>query len=154
MAGLRADLVPATATGDDLAAAFPAAPEGGGTVLVPRAEVVRGALAEGLRVKGWTVDDVVAYRTVGGDPDPAAVVAARGADAVAFTSSSTVDRTIGLLGAPGVPAVVVTIGPVTSDTVRAAGLHVTLEASESTIDGLVAALVSALPAHPWRQQQQ
>jgi uroporphyrinogen-III synthase len=152
-AGLGVDLVPATATGDDLAAAFPSAPDGG-RVLVPRAEVVRGALADGLRAKGWTVDDVVAYRTVGGRPDPAAVAAARRADAVAFTSSSTVDRTVGLLGASGVPGVVVTIGPVTSASARAAGLPVTVEAPESTIDGLVAALVSALAADPWRQQQQ
>jgi uroporphyrinogen III methyltransferase/synthase len=153
-AGLRADLVPAVATGDDLATAFPSPPAGGGTVLVPRAEEVRGGLVAGLRAAGWSVEEVVAYRTVGGDPDPSAVAAARRADAVAFTSSSTVDRTVDLLGADGVPPVVVTIGPVTSASARTAGLAVAAEAAEATIDGLAAALVSVLGGAAWRQQQQ
>ncbi len=149
-AGFGTDLVPDRATGGDLAGAFPGAPGDGGTVLVPRAEVVRGTLAEGLRAKGWTVDEVVAYRTVGGDPDPDAVAAARRADAVAFTSSSTVDRTLDLLGADGVPPVVVTIGPVTSAAARRAGLAVAAEAAEATVDGVAAALVSVLVDGPRR----
>jgi len=153
-AGVGTDLVPDRATGDDLAAAFPEAPDTGGTVLVPRAEVVRGALADGLRAKGWTVDEVVAYRTVGGEPDPAAVGAARRADAVAFTSSSTVERTLDLLGSGGLPPVVVTIGPVTSAAARAAGLEVAAEATEPTIDGVAAALVAVLAGDPRRPRQQ
>ena len=49
---------------------------------------------------------------------------------------------------------VVTIGPVTSASVRTAGLAVTAEAAEATIDGLAAALVSVLGGAAWRQQQQ
>jgi uroporphyrinogen-III synthase len=112
--------------------------------LFPRAESVRGVLASGLRAKGWVVDEVVAYRTVAGTPEPDAVAAASRADAVAFTSSSTVERTVELLGADNIPAVVVSIGPVTSASVVAAGLAVTVEAIEHTIDGLVAAVVTAL----------
>jgi uroporphyrinogen-III synthase len=105
---------------------------------------VRGVLASGLRAKGWVVDEVVAYRTVAGSPEPDAIAAARRADVVAFTSSSTVERTVELLGIDKVPPVVVSIGPITSASVVAAGLAVTAEAIEHTIDGLVAAVVTAV----------
>jgi len=90
------------------------------------------------------VDEVVAYRTVAGDPPPEAVEAAGRADAVAFTSSSTVERTVGLLGRSGVPPVVVSIGPVTSSSARALGLDVSAEARPHTIDGVVEAVLAAL----------
>ena len=159
--GIAADLVPAVAVSEHLADAFPALdPPGTGTVLFPRAESVRGALAAGLTAKGWLVDEVVAYRTVAGDPGPEALGAARRSEAVAFTSSSTVARTVELLGADGVPPVVVTIGPVTSGSVRDAGLEVSVEADPHTIDGLVDGLVAALggnrsgtPHQPEQRQQ-
>ena len=143
-AGFTADLVPATAVSDALADEFPPAGPGAGPILFPRAESVRGALAPVLRAKGWRVDEVVAYRTVAGDPPPEAVEAAGRADAVAFTSSSTVERTVGLLGRSGVPPVVVSIGPVTSSSARALGLDVSAEARPHTIDGVVEAVLAAL----------
>ena len=145
--GFRPDLVPEVSVSDALAEAFAAPPPAGGSVLFPRAESVRGVLAEGLRSKGWTVEEVVAYRTVGSAPDPERLTAARQADAVAFTSSSTVARAVDLLGAGGLPPVVVTIGPVTSDAVRVAGLQVAAEAHEPTIEGLVSALLAARSDH-------
>jgi uroporphyrinogen-III synthase len=152
-AGVTVDLVPDRSVADALAESFPPpapGPEGRdgpgdpGTVLFPRAETVRGALAEGLRDKGWRVDEVEAYRTVAGEPSPDAVGAAGRADAVAFTSSSTVQRTLDLLGEDGVPDVVVSIGPVTTASARSAGLIVAAEARPHTIDGLVEAVVEAL----------
>jgi uroporphyrinogen-III synthase len=147
--GHPADLVPATSVAEAVVDELPDPNTGSGRdstgrVLFPRAESVRGVLASGLRAKGWVVDEVVAYRTVAGTPEPDAVAAASRADAVAFTSSSTVERTVELLGADNIPAVVVSIGPITSASVVAAGLAVTVEAIEHTIDGLVAAVVTAL----------
>jgi hypothetical protein len=74
------------------------------------------------------------------------VADARAADAIAFTSSATVERTVELLGVAGVPPVVASIGPVTSASARAAGLDITVEAAEHTLDGLVAGLVAAVTA--------
>lgn len=147
--GHPADLVPATSVAEAVVDALPGpSTESGrdstGRVLFPRAESVRGVLASGLRAKGWVVDEVVAYRTVAGTPEPDAVAAASRADAVAFTSSSTVERTVALLGIDSIPPVVVSIGPITSASVVAAGLAVTGEAIEHTIDGLVAAVVTAV----------
>jgi uroporphyrinogen-III synthase len=155
--GIVPDLVPADAVSDALVAVFPAAPAEGaapgrptgeGTALFVRAERVRDVVGPGLRAKGWRVDEAVAYRTVAGDVGPASVARARTADAVAFTSSSTVERTVDLLGPEGVPGVVVSIGPVTSGAVRAAGLRVSAEAVVHTLDGLVAAVVDALGTAP------
>jgi uroporphyrinogen-III synthase len=169
--GIAPDLVATVSVSEALAEQFPAIdplepggpgsrPGGVGTVLFPRAETVRGALAAGLRAKGWVVDEVIAYRTVSAVPRPEDVESALRADAVLFTSSSTVERTIDVLGADSLPPVVVTIGPVTSRSARAAGVVVTGEASPHTIDGLVDALVEALsaervtrPRTPYQQQQ-
>jgi uroporphyrinogen III methyltransferase/synthase len=150
--GIVPDLVPDVAVSDALVDAFPvAAPPGAapgrvtadGAALFVRAERVRDVVGPGLAARGWRVDEVVAYRTVAGDVDPSAVEAARTADAVAFTSSSTVERTVELLGVTGVPSVVASIGPVTSASARAAGLEVTIEAVDHTLDGLVAAVAAA-----------
>jgi len=147
-AGRSVDLMPEVSMAVALAGAFPTASPGGpgGTVLYPRAETVSGSLAAGLRAKGWLVDEVVAYRTVAGHPGPEAVAAAGRADAVAFTSSSTVTRALELLGPGGLPPVVVTIGPVTSGTARSAGLTVAVEANPHTIEGLVEAVEAAFGA--------
>lgn len=151
--GLVPDLVPEHAVSDSLVEVFPQADPPGtapgrGTdhdvVLFVRAERVREVVAPGLMAKGWRVDEVVAYRTVAGDVEPGAVIRATAADAVAFTSSSTVERTVDLLGIGGVPPIVVSIGPVTSEAARAAGLEVAAEAEPHTLDGLVAAVLEAL----------
>jgi uroporphyrinogen-III synthase len=156
--GVVPDLVPGDAVSEALVDAFPVpgpaggAPAGGtpghdtvrGAALFVRAERVRDVVVPGLVAKGWRVDEAVAYRTVAGAVPPEAVARARAADAVAFTSSSTVERTVDLLGTAGVPRVIVSIGPVTSGAVRAAGLEPTAEATVHTLDGLVAATVDAL----------
>jgi uroporphyrinogen-III synthase len=155
--GFPPALVPEVSMSEALGEAFPAVPPGlraspagtpeqPPTVLFPRAETVRGALAPVLRAKGWVVDEVIAYRTTADHPGPHAVAAARGADAIAFTSSSTVDRAVALLTPGGVPPVVASIGPMTSNSVRAAGLEVAVEAGVHTVEGLVEALVGALGA--------
>jgi uroporphyrinogen-III synthase len=156
-AGHPPELVPRVATSEALAEAFPplgpsapvgetrAGPPAGG-VLFPRAEVVGGTLATALRAKGWPVEEVVAYRTVAGSPDPGAVETAARADVITFTSSSTVVRTLELLGPLRVPPMVVTIGPVTSDAARRAGLVVAREASPHTVTGVVDAVLDAVSA--------
>jgi uroporphyrinogen-III synthase len=146
--GIAADLIPEVPIAESLVAGFPSPPDrggdGGGRVLFPRAEQVRPTLAAGLRGLGWTVEEVIAYRTVAGRPDEKAIADADHADAVAFTSSSTVDRAIGLLGLDGLPPVAVTIGPITSASARAAGVTVVEEASPHTLEGLVDAVVRAI----------
>ncbi|MCU1379299.1 MAG: uroporphyrinogen-III synthase/uroporphyrinogen-III C-methyltransferase [Acidimicrobiales bacterium] len=143
-ANVLADLVPDRFVAEALVDSFPDAPEGGGRVLVPQAADARPVLADGLRAKGWYVDVVEAYRTVPGRPSTHALAAAREADAITFTSSSTVTGYLEVAGADAVPPVVVSIGPITSATAKEHGLDVAIEADPSTVDGLVAALRTAL----------
>ncbi len=138
-----ADLQPATYVAEELTAALLAA-GGAGRVLVPRAAVARDVLPDGLRAAGWEVEVVEAYRTVPAPIGPERIAAARDADAIAFTSSSTVTGFLAAAGPEAVPPVVACIGPVTAATARAAGVHVDVVAEEHTIDGLVGALVGAL----------
>jgi uroporphyrinogen III methyltransferase/synthase len=139
--GVLADLVPPRFVAEALVEAFPA---GSGRVLLPRAAVARDTLPDGLRAKGWTVDVVEAYRTERIPVTDEARERARTADAITFTSSSTVTNFLDAAGRDALPPVVACIGPVTAGTARAQGLRVDVEAAEHTIDGLVEALVAHL----------
>ncbi len=111
-----------------------------GRVLIPRAETARDVLPDGLAAAGWDVDVVPAYRTVAPAPDPDAAALLAEAEVITFTSSSTVTNFVDTYGADAVPEVVASIGPITTATARDRGLDVTVEATEHTVDGLVAAL--------------
>lgn len=139
--GVRADLVPDVAVGEALVDAFP---EGSGRVLVVCPEVARDIVPRGIGAKGWAVDQVVAYRTRTLRPNPALAAAVAAADAVTFTSSSTVDNLLDAVGVEGLPAMRVSIGPITSASLEARGATANVTAEPHTIDGLVAAVVEAL----------
>jgi len=141
-----ADLVPDRYVAEGLLEAFPDAPASGAArrVLIARAEEARAVLPDGLRARGWEVDVVAAYRTVAATVDEEARARVRGADAITFTSSSTVSRFVEAFGADAVPPIVAAIGPITGATARELALDVTVEAEEHTIAGLVDALVDRL----------
>ncbi len=146
-----ADLVPERFVAESLLSAFPDPPSDGDSpsnrrrrerrrVVISRAEAARQVLPDGLRARGWEVEVVPAYRTVAATVDPAVRAAVATADAITFTSSSTVARFVEALGPEAVPPVVACIGPITAATARDLGLAVDVEATEHTIAGLVAAL--------------
>ena len=143
--GLVADLLPDRYVAEGLLEAFPDPdPDGGGRVLVVRAAVGRDVLVDGLAARGWQVELVEAYRTVPATFDDATRARLAGADAVTFTSSSSVTSFVDSAGVDAVPPVVVTIGPITSATARERGLEVSAEADPHSLDGLVAAVSSQL----------
>ena len=137
---LTPDLVPESFVAESLLAAMPE-PSPGGRVLLARAAVARDVLPAGLTEAGWTVDVVDAYRTVTASPDRSLVEAVTTADLVAFTSSSTVERFVEIVGIDRVPTAVASIGPVTTATARALGLSVDVDAGVHTVAGLVEAIV-------------
>ena len=141
-AGWPVALVPDRFVAEGLLDVMPPGPaEPGGRALLVQAEVSRPALEHGLTERGWSVDRVSAYRTVDADITAADRRRAGAADIVTFTSSSTVERFVRLVGIDAVPATVASIGPITSATARELGVEVTIEASVHTLDGLVDALV-------------
>jgi uroporphyrinogen III methyltransferase/synthase len=139
---LVADLKPASELAVALVPAFPT--PASGKVLFPRSASGRDELVEGLQSLGWEVDVVPAYRTVPAAVPPSLKEEAASADAVCFTSSSTVTGFVSSVGVSAVPAVVVCIGPVTAETAAASGLAVTAVASSHTIEGLVSTLIEVL----------
>jgi uroporphyrinogen-III synthase len=106
--------------------------------------VARDVLPAELRARGWDVEVVEAYRTVPVPISAETRAAAARADAITFTSSSTVTMFLEAAGRDAVPPVVACIGPVTAETARRHGLTVAVEAEVHTVDGLVRALVDAL----------
>ena len=135
------DLVPDRYVAEGLVDVFPEPGTGAGRVLLANAEVARDVVPEGLARLGWVVDVVPSYRTVAPPPDPASLAVLDGADVITFTSSSTVTNFVTAFGVEACPQVVACIGPITAATAREAGILVTIESAEHTIDGLVAALV-------------
>ncbi len=140
--GIRADVVPERSIAEALAESLAAVDVRERPVLVARAAEARDVLPAALRERGAKVDVVTLYETVAEDPEPDALAAAREADYITFTSSSTVRNFVAALGdRPPPRARVVSIGPVTSEAARTAGLEVAVEAERHDPDGLVDALV-------------
>ncbi len=110
-------------------------------VLVPRAEEARDVLPDGLRAQGAEVDVLALYRTVAAPLEPEDRAAALGADYLCFTSASSVTAFHDAAGTLDGPRVV-SIGPVTSEAIRALGRTVDVEATRHDPDGVVAALVA------------
>jgi uroporphyrinogen III methyltransferase/synthase len=140
--GIVADVVAERFVAEGLLEALPADLRGA-RALVARAEEARDTLPDGLRAAGADVDVVPLYRTLAAVPrHPERMLAA---DAVAFTSSSTVARFAEALAGHDLSGVRgVSIGPVTSATARDLGVGVVAEASEHDLDGLVDALLRVL----------
>ena len=140
-AGFHVHLVADPYTTEALASQFPT---GRGRVLLPRADIAPPGMEEALSAKGWTPVRVVAYRTGTSAtlPDEVERELAEGrVDAVTFTSASTV-RGFASLTASRPPAVA--IGPVTARAAREEGFRVAGVADPHTLEGVAAAVASAL----------
>ena len=124
----------------------------GKRVLLVRAKVARDVIPGELRAAGAQVDVVEAYETVVPEKSRARLRAlmkakARRPHIVTFTSSSTARNFAELLGSAAATSLqnvqFASIGPVTSATLRALRMPVTIEASEYTMGGLIRAIVLA-----------
>ena len=111
--------------------------------LVARAKEARDVLPDALRARGAEVDVLDLYQTLAEPLSPRALAAAREADYITFTSSSTVRFFLDAAGDGGLsPSTrIVSIGPVTSETLREHGLDPHIEADDHDIDGVIQALL-------------
>ena len=141
--GIRADVVPERFVAESLVEALE-------QVQVRRALIVRAArarevLPEALRARGTEVDVLALYETVAEPLSAQALAAARAADYITFTSSSTVSFFLQAAGGEAgfAPSTrVVSIGPVTSASLREAGLTPDVEAESHDIDGVIDAILA------------
>ncbi len=144
--GVSVDVVPEKFTAEAVLDLLNGLGVAGQRVLLPQGSLARKTLAEGLRAAGATVDTVETYRT-------SAVALAPGVrdwmlrgeiDAVTFASPSSVRNLVDDLGhASDVlhRMVVACVGPMTAETARRHGIEPDVVAEESTVGGLVNALI-------------
>ena len=146
--GIAADVIPERFVAEALVEVLEDVEVDGKRVLIARAAEARDVLPDALRERGASVDVVALYETVREAPDEKAIAAAQGADYVTFTSSSTVKNLTEALGERFPAAArIVSIGPVTSETVREVGLEVAVEADRHDVDGLLSALLADAATH-------
>lgn len=149
-AGFRVDLVPELYVAESLVEGLLAKVDGQ-RILLARAAVARDVIPDAMRAAGALVDVVDAYRNVLPETAPEQLRRAfeQGIDAATFTSSSSATHLLEAARAGGVAwpfagVRAVSIGPVTSQTLRELGWEPAGEAEPSDIPGLVAAVVQAL----------
>jgi uroporphyrinogen III methyltransferase/synthase len=148
--GIEADIVPERFVAEGLLEALADESLDGRRVLLARAADARDVLPDGLRERGAVVDVLALYRTVSEPLTRRQTEALKAVTYVTFTSSSTVRFLLEALREAGEasPAAalgsarLVSIGPVTSATLREHGLEPDVEAERHDIDGLIAALTA------------
>ena len=141
--GITADVLPERFVAESLVEALAELPVS--RALVARASQARDVLPDALRARGAEVDVLALYETVAEPLSPDALAAARNADHITFTSSSTVRFFLQAAGGEAglSPATrIVSIGPVTSATLREHGLEPDVEAERHDIDGVIDAVLA------------
>jgi uroporphyrinogen-III synthase len=155
-AGLPVDLIPERAVGESVVDSLRDRVRGH-RVLLARASVARDVIPAELAIHGAKVDIVETYKTA--IPIESVAKLAEQFDptvkpphAVTFTSSSTVQHFFRLLGEAGIAIIpkgvsALSIGPITSATLREFGWEPAAEATQSDVPGMVDAAVRALAIH-------
>jgi uroporphyrinogen III methyltransferase/synthase len=140
--GIVADIVPERFVAEALVEALADTPVE--HALVARAKDARDVLPDALRARGAQVDVLALYETLAEPLSPSALAAARAADYITFTSSSTVRFFLDALAGAGLSATtrIVSIGPITSQTLREHGLEPHVEAEDHDVDGIIQALLA------------
>jgi uroporphyrinogen-III synthase len=144
--GLPVALVPETYVAEALVESL-IDQSAGKKILLVRAKNARNLIPDALRATGAVVDVVDAYRNILPAAAPELLRAAleKGIDAATFTSSSSVTHLADAACAAGIAfpfagVRAVSIGPITSKTLRELGWPPAAEASQSDVPGLVAAV--------------
>jgi uroporphyrinogen III methyltransferase/synthase len=162
--GVIADVVSERAVAESLVQALAEIPVE--RVLIASARETRPVLADGLRARGAEVEVLALYETLAEPLSPRALETAQSADYVTFTSSSTVRHfasavadaggagetaaspSVGTTGAAGgrlglTPRTrVVSIGPITSETLREHGVEPDVQADPYDVEGMIGALLA------------
>jgi uroporphyrinogen III methyltransferase/synthase len=128
----------------------------GERVLLPRGDLAREVLPRELKEKGLVPIEIDVYETVlveSQDELALEWIREKNIHMITFTSSSTVTNLLEVLRRRGIanPVEVLagipiaSIGPITSQTVVDAGLKVTIEPEDSTLDSLIQSIVNYNP---------
>jgi uroporphyrinogen III methyltransferase/synthase len=165
-AGARVDVMAADSRAEGVLQAIIGRAGGSGGVkglrfLVPRAQVARELLPIELRKLGAIVDTVDAYQTIKPDLDSHGIrqmLELRQIDAVTFTSPSTVEHFVNLIGGGDVVSLlgevlIACIGPVTAAAARQRGLEKIIQAEFHNAEALAREIITALGRWPGPKTQ-
>lgn len=150
--GIKVDLLPEKFTGEGLAEALISTGIRGQRIVIPRALVARDILPDMLKEAGADVVIAPIYQNVpakGRKEQLREELAEKKINMVTFTSSSTVTNFLTMVDAASEAELhelldnveIATIGPITSQTVEANGLHVAVQPETYTIADMVNAIV-------------
>ena len=144
--GIAVDIVPEEFISEGVVEAFKGEDMQNARVLLPRAEIARDVIPEGLRKLGARVDVAVSYRTVDSGRDGGELerlIKEGKVDVITFTSPSTVNNFITIMGKNlNLPENIriACIGPVTEKAAEKAGFTVDIMQGPHEITGLVEAM--------------
>lgn len=144
--GLRVDIIPEEYISEGILAAFKGRDLRGKKILLPRAEVARDVLPEGLEKLGASVEAVTAYRTIRSayrKSDLQPLIEEGKVDVITFTSPSTVMHFREIMGKDfRLPEKVkiACLGPVTAAAAKKHGYSVDILQARYTIPGMVEAI--------------
>lgn len=141
--GVIADVVPERFVAESLVEALAGLPVE--RALVARAREARDVLPDALRARGAHVDVLSLYETLAEPLSAQTLEMVRQADYVTFTSSSTVRFFLQAAGGDAglSPSTrVVSIGPVTTATLREHDLRTDIQADPYDVEGMIAALLA------------
>jgi uroporphyrinogen III methyltransferase/synthase len=145
--GIRVDLVPKKFISEGILKSFSGKNLKGKKILIARAAEARDVLPEGLKKLRAQVDVVTAYETINSGKkknELEALLKENQIDVITFTSSSTVNNFVKIMGRNfSLPKSVkiACIGPVTAAAAKKAGFPVDIHQEEYTMEGLVQALI-------------
>ncbi|HEY1688754.1 MAG TPA: uroporphyrinogen-III C-methyltransferase [Solirubrobacteraceae bacterium] len=139
--GIAADVIPERFVAESLVEALSELPVS--RALIARAAEARDVLPDALRARGAEVDLLTLYETVAAPLPEPLLRQVLDADYITFTSSSTVRFFLRAASSEiSAKTRIVSIGPVTSATLREHGLTPHVEAQRHDIDGLIEALTA------------
>lgn len=145
---LQVEIQPEIFTAAQLSRTFPAGMISGRRFCLPHGDLADPGLGKYLREQGGQADEWILYRTQPEKADPTGARAryqTEGAHWITFTSSSTAENwhVLGLEPGAGLPRPkVISLGPVTSATLKKLGYEIAAQAPEATLDSLVEAMVA------------
>lgn len=145
--GIIADIVPATFIGEELYKSMTKVLTKDDSVLVPRASNARDYLVDKLS-EICTVKEVHTYNTVVDTDikeDVIDIIENQKIDYITFASSSTVNNFVEIIGQDRLELIknlkVISIGPVTSDTIRKHNINLYKESQKATINSMVETII-------------
>lgn len=131
--GTTVSLIATPARAEVLVESFP---DGAGKVLLVQGNLSDSLLSVGLSSKGWTVEQVIAYRTVQLRPPAEAIENALSADVLFLASGSAASAWFDTFGTQ-TPPVVVAIGPSTAKVASNLGIDVTAIAPDQSLESMI-----------------